>query len=133
MLVKDLDGNMSTWNVNKTKDVKDKNKSNLHLTCKALLKQNFPTIPFVEELPVRIRGTKKLTLDFYIPLKNIAIEVHGKQHYHFIPYFHKSKSHFLKLRRNDRDKQKWCNTNGIQLIILDYNESVREWYQKLLQ
>ena len=131
MLVKDLDGNICQWNVNKTQDFKDKNKSNLHLACRSLLQQNFPAVPFVEELSIKIRNSKKLTLDFYIPLKNLAIEVHGKQHYHFVSYFHKSKSHFLRLRRNDREKEQWCQTNDIKLVILDYNESVESWYQKL--
>ena len=131
MLVKDLDGNICNWNINRTRDVKDEDKSHLHLACKALLQQNFPAIPFVEELPIKIKGNKKLILDFFMPLKNLAIEVHGKQHYHFVPHFHKSKSHFLQLRRNDKEKKEWCQINDIQLVTLDYNESMETWYKKL--
>lgn len=66
-----------------------------------------------EEFP--IAGTK-MTFDFYNPNKKIAVEVQGKQHLKYTPFFHgKSKSNFLSQIKRDNDKQKFCELNDIIL------------------
>ena len=50
----------------------------------------------------------------------LAFEYNGRQHYKFIPFFHKTYSEFLNLQENDRIKKKLCKKNGITLIIIPY-------------
>ena len=57
----------------------------------------------------------------------IAVEVHGRQHYEHIPFFHKTKRDFLLARARDEDKQDWCELNNIELIVLKYSGSDDEW------
>ena len=45
------------------------------------------------------------------------VEYHGRQHFENIEYFGGLKE-FLKRKRNDRIKAKWCKDNGIELIVL---------------
>lgn len=64
-----------------------------------------------------------LPYDIYIPhgekpeLNGIYIEVHGKQHYNFIPYWHKTKENFKYNRRLDRLKRKFSKDNGLYIEV----------------
>ena len=66
-----------------------------------------------------------LYLDIFMPSISLAIEVHGRQHYEFVPFFHKTKMDFLLARKRDRDKIEWCELNDIVLVSLPYNEEDR--------
>ena len=57
-----------------------------------------------------------------MPSISLAIEVHGRQHYEFVPFFHKTKSDFLLARKRDRDKAEWCNLNNVTLVVLPHDE-----------
>ena len=74
-----------------------------------------------EEFPVA--GTK-LSLDFYNANKKIAVEVQGKQHTKYVPFFHGSnKINYLNQLKRDQDKLKFCELNDIQLVeIYDGDE-----------
>lgn len=82
-------------------------------------------------MPIVIEGKKKLFLDFYIPTFGLAIEVHGQQHFEFSSFYHKSKLDFMLSQANDNKKAEWCQLNGINLIVLAYNEKEEEWKAKL--
>ena len=57
----------------------------------------------------------------------LAVEVHGRQHYEFVPYFHKSKAGFIKSLARDEDKKDWCEVNNIKLIVLSYLDTDDDW------
>lgn len=127
MLVKDLDGNSSNWlltgNMSKGKIT---NKSSYHLIARQKILEIYPTLQILEEVPISIRRNETLFLDFYLPLKKICIEVHGEQHYKFIPFYHNTILNFLKSQKRDREKAEWCENNGIRYIVLPYNNQ-DEW------
>jgi hypothetical protein len=132
MNVKDLDGNISFWpltgNIAKGNIA---NKSSYHILARSIIKQTYPTMQVLEEVPINPRRSETLYLDFYIPLIKKCIEVHGEQHYEFSPHFHSNKLAFLKAQRRDKDKLEWCKINGISHIELPYNKQ-DEWEYRIL-
>ena len=123
MLITDLDNQRRTW---KATGNARKICSEFHLQAKTLLQTRFPTDKILEETPIPISTGKTLFLDFYLPLRKLAVEVHGQQHYEFIPYFHHTKMGFLQGQSRDREKKLWCEINGIELIVLPYDQ-MNEW------
>jgi hypothetical protein len=132
MLIKDLDGNSHNWlltgNMSKGKVV---NRSSYHLAARSIISSIYPTLQILEEVPIQLRRNETLYLDFYLPLKKICLEVHGEQHYKFVPFYHHTVLNFLKSQKRDKEKQEWCNLNGIQYIDLAYNESEEVWSEKI--
>ena len=106
-------------------------KSAGHETTRELIREIFPTYSAYEEVGIPVLRHKFLYLDFYIPQKNLAIEVHGEQHFKYIPFFHQNKIGFMQSQKNDRMKSEWCIQNGVKLVVLNYNEDVEEWNKKL--
>lgn len=70
----------------------------------------------------------RLTLDFYLPDYNVAIECQGKQHFCSINYFGGSEQ-FKRRLELDSQKKKLCNTNGIKLLY--YSEEKIEFPYKV--
>ena len=105
MLVKDLDGYNHNWlltgNMSKGKI---SNRSSLHLATRAIIAKNYPTLQILEEVPVPLRKNETLYLDFYIPLKRVCVEVHGEQHFKFVPFYHSTVLNFLKAQKRDIEK-----------------------------
>ena len=128
IIVKSLDGRESTLKLN---DSNVESRSSLHQKAILLIRDKYPYIPISEEVPVRINICKTLYLDIFIAKFNTAIEIHGEQHFKFIPYFHTTKYHFYRCQNNDRVKKQWCQLNNIQLIELLYDESIEQWKEKL--
>jgi len=104
------------------------NKSNFHLLARELLKQNYPTLQILEEIPIQIRKSETLYMDFFIPLSKKCIEVHGEQHYEFTPFYHRTKLDFFKQQKRDREKREWCHINNIAYIELPYNKQ-EDWVE----
>lgn len=123
MQVVDLDGNSYNWQLlgGISKGSKN-NKSSLHLKARELIHHLFPTLPILEEVSINIRRGETLYLDFYIPLTKKCIEVHGEQHYTFSRFYHGSILGFMKQKKRDREKQEWCEINGIDYIELPFNQ-----------
>lgn len=89
-------------------------RSKIQFQAKQFLKKHWSNHIVFEEFPVA--GTK-LSLDFYNANKKIAVEVQGKQHTKYIPFFHGSnKINYLNQLKRDRDKLKFCEINNIQLV-----------------
>lgn len=59
---------------------------------------------------------ERLELDFLIEELNIAIEVQGKQHFAYTPFFHDSHEDFKNRLRWDRFKKERCKAAQIELI-----------------
>jgi hypothetical protein len=89
-------------------------RSKIQFKTKQFLKKHWSNYIVFEEFPVA--GTK-LSLDFYNANKKIAIEVQGKQHTRYVPFFHgKNKINYLNQLRRDQEKLKFCELNDINLI-----------------
>lgn len=131
MQVKDLDGLHHRWVLTgHMARGRISNKSTYHLRARHLLSCIFPTLQILEEVPIPLRKSETLFLDFYLPLKKLCIEVHGEQHYKFIPFYHHDILGFLKAQKKDREKTEWCEKNNITLIELPYNESADKWSKR---
>jgi very-short-patch-repair endonuclease len=130
MRVSKLDGTTTEWKIKGNllhQCLSRQARSSYHLQARQLLHELFPTMQIYEEVPI---PTGQF-LDFYIPIKKLALEVHGEQHYKYVPFFHQSQMGFVKHKQNDSKKEEWCDANGIQLIILAYNESIDNWRERL--
>ena len=135
MIVHDLNGKSSPWKLTGHLATKNgyhnRKRSKLHLIARGLIAEIFPTLQVLEEVPIKPLPPLTLYLDFYLPLIQTTIEVHGQQHYAYSSLFHKTKWDFIKQRKNDSFKAQWCNINNIDLIILPYNEESSEWRNRL--
>jgi len=133
MLVKDLDGIAHTWNLTgNMAHGKTTNKSSLHIRARALLSAQFPTLQLLEEIPIILRKSETLYLDFYMPLNRTCVEVHGEQHYKFVGHYHNNALGFMKHKKRDKEKLEWCELNGIKYIELPFNESDSEWLNRII-
>jgi hemerythrin-like domain-containing protein len=131
MYVKDLDGNLSLWNLtgNIVKGSIE-NKSSYHLKARSLLKTIYPTMQILEEVSINPHKSETQYLDFYIPLIKKCIEVHGEQHYKFVSHYHTNKLSFLRAQKKDKQKKEWCELNGIKYIELSYQQ--QDQWQSLI-
>jgi len=132
MNTRDLDGNSVSWNI--TGNIVKKNctnKSSYHMTVRNILSSLYPTMQILEEVPIHIRKSEVLYMDFYIPLLKKCVEVHGEQHYKFIPYYHSNKLSFLKAQKRDKEKKEWCDINGITYIELPYYDN-EKWEELIV-
>jgi len=94
--------------------------------ARSLLKELFPTCVVLEEIPIYIRKSEILYLDFFMPLTKLCIEVHGEQHYSFVKHYHNNIMGFVKSKKRDNEKKEWCEINNIVYIELPYNKT-DEW------
>jgi hypothetical protein len=114
---------------------KDINGSAGHAFAKILLKKLFPNDNIYEE--VTLRGSKKalkdhdLRSDFIIPAHKIIIEVHGEQHYKYVPHYHNDKKDFIESIKRDNRKKEWCQLNNIKYIELQTGKE-DEWERRII-
>lgn len=132
MNVKDLDGNTSRWCLSGNIAKGSINKSEPHMRTKELLVNLFPTLQILEEVPISLRRSETLYLDFYLPLKKYCIEVHGEQHYKFVPFYHNNLLGFIKSKKRDKEKKEWCHINNITYIELPHNEILKQWEERII-
>ena len=67
------------------------------------------------EFQKRFEWLKPLSLDFYLPKYNIAIECQGEQHFMPIEFFG-GEEKFNKTKNYDKLKKELCEKNGIELL-----------------
>ena len=73
--------------------------------------------------------------DFYLPEYNLLIEFHGRQHYEFVPYFHKTYNVFEEQRMRDKWKLTLAKEKGIPLLEFNHKELnmlSREQFEQLV-
>ena len=96
--------------------------------CKKLLLEDevrnfliFFNIKFIQQKRFDwLKNKKKLSLDFYLPEYNIAIECQGIQHFEPVDYFG-GVSKFNEQVRNDILKKDLCEKNNIKLLYYTNN------------
>jgi hypothetical protein len=76
----------------------------------------------LEKFPnVRPKWLGGLELDGYNKELKIAFEYNGKQHYKYIPYFHRNgKKDFKSQQERDKRKIQLCVEHGVKLISIPY-------------
>ena len=127
------------YNINLKKYIVKRNdktvKSKYHIAARELLADMFSGYTVLEEvkLPGSRCPSKKsaLFLDFFIPSLMLGIEVHGRQHYEFCKFFHKTMAGFLQSNKRDFIKEDWCELNDIELIVLKYSDSIEDWRNQI--
>jgi hypothetical protein len=107
----------------------DKRKrSGPHLRARALLAKLFPFDVRLEE--VVLPGTGGLRADFLLASLKLVVEVQGRQHEEFVPYFHRHLAGYGEARRRDCDKRRWCEIN--RFVYLEWCEGEEaNWGQTL--
>lgn len=109
--------------------------SHYHAVAREILNEKFAGYTVYEEvkLPGTVNPSKKsaLFLDFLIPCVKMAVEVHGEQHFKYIPFFHKSRANFMQAKVRDRNKEEWCELNGFDLVALRYDSSEEYWRKQI--
>ena len=128
MQVKTLDGQIQNWQLTGlSAHAKMENKSEPHLRARELLKSCYPTLQILEEVPIPLKRSETLYIDFYIPMLKRAIEVHGEQHYKFVQFYHHNQLGFIRSQKRDREKIEWCAINNIKYVELPYHENEENW------
>lgn len=132
MKVKGLDGKTYQWKLVGHVPLGDdiQRRSQYHLQARDLLTELFSMDRILEEVP--LPGTNGLTADFFIPANKLMIEVHGEQHYQFVPHFHINLLGFFGSKKRDANKRQWCEINNICLIELPHFEETHEWRRRII-
>lgn len=130
-----LNERVYSWNLSKYAVLNDSTRprSKYHKLARSLIKEIFGSYIILEEPPMPGSGTKMLYLDFFVPSLDLAVEVHGEQHYNFIPFFHENRKSFLKAQYRDNNKILWCEKNNIDLVILKYSDDEQIWRDQLVK
>ena len=85
--------------------------------------------PFIKVRPDFLRNAvtnHNLELDVYNEELKLAIEYSGRQHYEFVPFFHKNYEAFLNQKYRDEMKKNKCKEQGIQLIEIPYTVKLED-------
>lgn len=85
------------------------------------LSELYPNFDIIYEFPIHDLGQR---IDIFVPNLGIAIEYHGRQHFEFIPHFHKNLEDFKRAIKLDQIKNEYLYTHGIKLIEIPYNDMV---------
>ena len=72
-----------------------------------------------------LKLNKPMSLDFYLPKYNIAIECQGIQHFKPIDYFGGEKA-FKHQVKKDLLKKKLCEEHNIKIAYINYNEEINK-------
>lgn len=133
MKVKGLDGRQYSFVLSDNQYSSAENKSSFHLEARSLISKLYPFDPLYEEIALPGTGTSQnsiLYADFVIPRRRLVIEVHGEQHYKFIPFFHIDMDGWRLQQLRDGNKRKWCEINHWNYVELKYDEQ-HDWQHKL--
>ena len=99
-----------------------RNESRGETECRRVLQSIFGK-PFPNARPSFMKNSitgSNLEIDCYNQELNLGCEYHGKQHYEYVPYFHKDKQHFYNQRYRDEESKRLCRQNGVTLIEVPY-------------
>jgi hypothetical protein len=98
--------------------------------CRRVLQYYFKR-PFNNSRPDFLRnpvtgGNFNLELDCFDSEMGLAVEYSGKQHFSYIPYFHRTKDAFTNQKYRDYMKANMCRENKVTLIVVPYTVKVED-------
>lgn len=149
-IVNKIKGGKGTWskyyyyNYNDHFDVDKKNsyknkkitESKGELECRRVLEKVFRK-PFNKIRPNflnnPVTGGNNLEIDCYNDQLKLGVEYSGKQHYQFVPYFHRNKEAFWNQKYRDEMKKRLCKDNNILLIEVPYTIKINDIESFLLK
>lgn len=92
--------------------------------CRRVLQNIFIGYKFPNVRPDFMENNKTkrcLELDCYNEKLNLALEYNGKQHYKYVPIFHKGdKDAYKSQKERDKLKKRICTVRNITLIVVPY-------------
>jgi very-short-patch-repair endonuclease len=100
-------------------------RSKMHVAIRDLLKETFPSFKVFEEYPVDV-GRRTLPVDLCVSDLKLCVECHGRQHFEWVPHFHKTKEDFVAQQTRDRQKKQAIINAGWALLTIRFDE-----YEKL--
>lgn len=86
---------------------------------------------YLIKFPFIVRKKPFIFIDFYLPEHNMFIEYNGKQHYEYVPYFHKNENDFERQKFRDFIVRDYCEKKGIKLLEIPYYLKKDEVYELL--
>jgi len=113
----DVNGEMVNVDVReRSYPMKKSSRSKIQQNTGEILRSLMPREVILEEFSV---PSSRLKVDFFVPLKEIVVEVQGKQHNEHVPFFHGDKKTSVALgkqRQRDIQKNEWIDRNGFILV-----------------
>jgi hypothetical protein len=105
-----------TWNTRESnwpQKTESSCRSKIQFQIGQIIKKRYPLDPVLEDITI---PDTRLSLDFFIPHRKLAVEVQGEQHDQMNPYFHKSNAEFEEQKERDEMKRFFCELNSIKLL-----------------
>ena len=105
----------------------ERNDSKGEIECRRVMETTFNR-PFNKIRPNFLRNVngQNLELDIYNDELKIAVEYNGRQHYEYVPYFHRTRESFNNQKQRDFIKRLLCEKHGIFLIEVPYNVKIND-------
>ena len=101
-------------------DWNKKSRSKIQFKVKQFLKRYWENHVVYEEFPVY---GSRMKVDILNATKKIAVEVNGRQHSSFNPFFHNnSRATYLASIKRDVQKREWLEKNDYTLIEIEEDE-----------
>lgn len=66
------------------------------------------------------KAGRRLELDIYCPELSLAVEVDGEIHAKFVPFYHRTRERYEKMKRSDILKSEICRRRGVKLIRIPH-------------
>jgi hypothetical protein len=86
---------------------------------------------YLVKFPFKVKTKKFTFIDFYLPEHKTVIEYNGKQHYEYVPFFHKTYQDFILQKRRDIIIKDYCSKKGINFVEIPYTMNVDEIFKTL--
>jgi len=74
------------------------------------------------------KSGRPLYIDAYFPQHNLAVEYDGRQHWQFVPFYHKTRQQFTELQYRDKVKECLLKQFGILLLRITSKEPKTDKY-----
>lgn len=123
----DVNGKMVNADIRPSKyPLKPKSRSSLQGKTQEFLVEKYPAEVILEDFTL---PGSRLSVDFLIWSRGIAVEVQGRQHTEHNDFFHGSheNKNFFKQVNRDLRKLNWCESNGLELIEIFTEKDLENW------
>jgi very-short-patch-repair endonuclease len=125
MKLYDINGELVQTDIRPSnKPVKFKSRSILQGKVGEKLQELYPRDTILEDFTI---PGSRLSVDFFLPKREMVIEIDGIQHSEYTPFFHgplSTSGGYGKQVSRDRQKEGWCSMNGFKLIRIEKDEDL---------